>query len=174
MKPLVIELHEGLPTQPMTCSRVQGTLQQVQQEVERICEAFLGHGFPVVRVKVEAAPWNAITPQTSRDLKTEDQNRYFEHHCKVLIPETGDLEILQQVCQGHGAHLSRNAFKTLKEGGQERFVTLRMYGVALDQAQEQADLLRIHLEQAGFSCQKSIMEYCVLDTQIELDAGWGA
>lgn len=158
----------------MTCSRVQGTLEDVQQEIQRITRAFEAQGFSVVRVKVEAAPWNAITPQTVQDLTGVEDGRYFEYHCKALVSASGDVDLLQHLCRASGAHLSRNAFKIMEHGGQERFVTLRMYGVALDQAQEQAQQLKNSLEQAGFDCQKSIMEYCVLDTHIELDRGWGS
>jgi hypothetical protein len=81
----------------------------------------------VVRVKIEAAPWNEGVPRSDEDARDD---LYFEHHVKVqqLTSDLRGLVTLIRAVIGHDAHVSVNARRTRADGFQERFVTQRCHG----------------------------------------------
>lgn len=171
----MIDLGLDVPTQPMTCSRVQGDLSDVQQEISRIVQAFESHGFPVTRIKAEAAPWNSLVPTTDAQAQ-QHPDHYFEFHAKVQLMAEQPLESLKQVCQQQGAHLSSNAFQKAQDA-EQRFITLRLPQVGLQTAQLRSEELCGALQEVGFEVLKTVMEHCFLDSHLELDGGgandWG-
>lgn len=172
VKAIVIELAPGLPVQPMTCLRVAGTVQDAHDAAQRVGDQLSARGFPTRRLKIEAAPWNPGVPRTDADATAEPAGRYFEFHARVLLEGAPDLAPLAELCARHGAHLSRNPLKVRDDGQQERFVTLRCRGVGLTTTKSSAAALLQGLEISGWSVASSVLEYCIYDDYLELDAGW--
>jgi len=173
VKAIVIELAPGVPVQPMTCMRVTGTVQDAHDAARRVGDQLSARGFPTRRLKIEAAPWNPGVPRTDDDASAEPTGRYFEFHARVLLEEGTDLAVLAGRCADHGAHLSRNPLKVRDDGRQERFVTLRCPGVGLATTESRAAALLHDLAASGWTVASSVLEYCVYDDHLELDAGWG-
>lgn len=80
----------------------------------------------MVRIKVEAAPWNDGVPERDADAV---EGRYFEHHVKLLLPDAaaGTLVSLTRLLEPHQARLSRNARRQRDDGRHERFATQRCH-----------------------------------------------
>jgi hypothetical protein len=173
VKCLLIELSRGVTrSQPMANSFHHGTFQQARSEAMDLAKFLAGRGFPVLRVKIEAAPDNCDIPETDEHTKSLAPENYFEFHAKLILPGEGTIASVRAVCEPHGAHLSANVFKRLDEGKVERFVTLRQYGVGRDTADARlAELLR-SLDGIGCSPMKVVREYCVFDSNLSLDDGW--
>ena len=173
LKGIEIELSRGdFMHQPMTCSLHEGDFQEVLGNVQHIAQNLAAEGFPVTRVKLEAAPFNAELPQTNAEVVQHAPSNYFEHHLKLLLPAEADTDLLLQICEKYHAHLSRNAFKKLQDGMSERFVTIRNYGLGKAEAEQSLCDLRNAIEAVGFQVIKSITEYCVYDDCLDLDANW--
>jgi hypothetical protein len=159
--------------QPMATWRRQDTnLAQVVEEAQS-CAADLNRAaIPVVRVKVEAAPDNDEVPLDDTDAVAHAIGNYFEHHIKLLRDKTAPREALLRACERSGAHLSRNAFREVGAGQEERFVTIRSYGVGWISSERHLRQLLAVLEGLGEQILKHESEYCVYDSNIGLDAGW--
>ncbi|WP_431895115.1 HEAT repeat domain-containing protein [Nonomuraea sp. bgisy101] len=154
------------PSQPMLTLAGRGTLSE-QRSAAADCAARLrAEGFTVVRVKIEAAPWNADVPQ--EDVVTP--GRYFEHHVKVVVRD--DLIGLAELAQAHAAHVSRNARRRHGDGVHERFVTQRCRDVGLPAARRRFDALLKALESAGFAVLEAEQEFVVDDDNPGIDHGW--
>lgn len=173
VKAIVIELAPGLPVQPMTCLRVTGHYEEALGAARRLSENLTGLGFPTLRVKIEAAPWNDGVPQTDGEAAAEPAGRYFEFHARVLLAEGAALTVLSGLCTRHGAHLSRNPLKVRDDGQQERFVTLRASGVGRATTEARTAALLRGLMAAGWTADSTVLEYCVHDDHLELDGFWG-
>jgi hypothetical protein len=158
--------------QPMATWRRSSTeLSTVVDEANRLVADATTAGFAVVRVKVEADPHNSDVPVADADTADHDPTNYFEHHVKLRRVPDAPRDGLLAVCERHAAHLSRNAFR---DGGdtEERFVTLRGYGVGRTTALAGLDQLLADLRELGETVSESESEYCVHDTNLQLDAGW--
>jgi hypothetical protein len=129
-------------------------------------------GLPVVRVKVEADPSNADIPNDEADAAGQAPSNYFEHHIKLLRDRAAPSDQLLQVCVEEGAHLSRNAWREPAEGKEERFVTLRSYRAGRASSLRTLNRLLEALEQLGEQVIEIESEYCVYDSNLELDRGW--
>jgi hypothetical protein len=175
LKPVQIELSRGSHTlQQMTASVHEGTYENVLQEVQGIAQKLRIEGFNVTRIKLEASPFNEGLPENNAETVLHAAENYFEHHLKLLLPaDLGKMQTtLEHLCEQHQAHLSRNAFKKRQDGMQERFVTLRHYGLGRQEAYEALHILRSCLEKASFQVLKIISEYCVYDDHVALDSNW--
>jgi hypothetical protein len=169
-----IELARGAYVdQPMATWRRSGTvLSCVVAEAEQYADEMKSVGFPVVRVKVEAALQNDGIPVQDPDARVHDAGNYFEHHVKLLRATTAPRELLLHACEKFGAHLSRNAFRETANGQEERFVTLRTYAVGRLSSENQLQGLLAVLGEAGEEIIGCESEYCVYDTNLSVDAGW--
>jgi hypothetical protein len=168
IKPLLIGFVNDAPNQPMTCSRVRGTIADAIKTARDLSQQLRTHGFLVERVKIEAAPSNSGVP-----LEDGQHTGYFEHHAKVLM-SGAEMKTLQQLAQTHQAHVSRSAFKTRSDGWLERFVTLRGYQIGLATSEKRFAALRDSLTEGGFTVLDFVSEYCLYDTAPDLDATWYA
>jgi hypothetical protein len=169
-----IELARGEHVeQPMaTWRRGDTSLPVVLAEANR-CATELEHaGFRVVRVKVEAEPGNADVPQADADAMVHATSNYFEHHVKLLRDSGARRDDLLQACLASGAHLSRNAWREPVAGMEERFVTLRCYGTGWNSADRKLQQLIDTLQRIGEQIIEVESEYCVYDSNLELDRGW--
>jgi hypothetical protein len=159
--------------QPMATWRRQGTtLPQVIAEAEQRAAALSQANFPVVRVKVEAAPYNAEIPQLDKEASAHAPENYFEHHIKLRRAVTASKDALLHWCEENGVHLSRNAFREVTDGQEERFVTLRSYAAGWLSSQQRLHQLLAGLAALGEQVIEYESEYCVYDSNLALDAGW--
>ncbi|WP_086669408.1 nucleotidyl transferase AbiEii/AbiGii toxin family protein [Lentzea kentuckyensis] len=165
-----IELQRGdVPSQPMLTIGCTGSIDDVRAVAEgwraRLFEAELH----LLRVKIEAAPWNDGVPRTDDEA---DPARYFEHHVKVLMTGTWydwHARVFKAV-DGHDAHVSRNARRKYDDGSQERFITQRCFGVGRETAKSRLRALLGALEE--FEVLEVEEEFVVDDDALHLDNGW--
>jgi hypothetical protein len=129
-------------------------------------------GFAVVRVKIEADPSNQGVPATDAAALLQPAGNYFEHHVKLRREAAAGCDWLLRVCLDHAAHLSRNAWRELEEGFEERFVTLRSYRMGRSASEQRLQRLVAALEGAGEPIVEVESEYTVYDSNLALDAGW--
>jgi hypothetical protein len=173
VKCVLIELPEGVVrSQPMTACYHHGDIAEVIQDLERLCSAVRAAGFPLTRVKLEAVATNEGVPDLDEEAAHLPPGRYFEFHVKLLLSPDDDLETLRTCCARHTARLSRNALKSDRHGGSERFVTLRRYGVGRQAAFAALEALESDLQAAGFTIAHRQREYTLFDSAERLDAGW--
>jgi hypothetical protein len=66
----------------------------------------------------------------------------------------------------------REGSKQLVDGKQQRFITMRVYGVGYKSAQTRFDNLIALLKAKGFKLSQQQREYTVYDSNLNLDAGW--
>jgi len=173
LKFVEIELARGAtPGQPMLTLTTSGTLAGAAAAARRIAEQTRSARFEVVRVKIEAAPWNEGVPESDAEARLLGPRYYFEHHIKLVLPDDlGRDELsLAEVVERHGAHLSRNARRTRPDGLRERFVTQRCRLVGARTAGHRLDALLAALATRDIVTVER--EFVVLDSAESLDAGW--
>jgi hypothetical protein len=159
--------------QPMaTWRRGRTALPAVLADANRRAAELDALGLDVTRVKIEAAPFNEELPTRDADTLDHPRENYFEHHVKLLRAASAPREGLLRMCDTFGAHLSRNAFRDSAGGREERFVTLRSYGVGSRCSVQQFRQLLAALRESGEHVLDAESEYCVYDSAVELDAGW--
>lgn len=162
-----IELQRGeMPSQPMLTIGASGTIDEVRAAAESWRARMLQADLYVVRVKIEAAPWNEGVPQTDDEA---DPERYFEHHVKLLLPAKWHVAVFTTV-ERHNAHVSRNARRVREDYKEERFVTQRCFGVGRETAKAQLKALLEDLKQ--FEVLEIEEEYVVDDDALHVDKGW--
>lgn len=159
-------------SQPMLNLRGDGTA--VEQVGAALCVArdLAEAGFPVVRVKTEAAPWAAGVPQRDTDPLARDPALHFEHHVKLLLPGDHDRARLTAAVTPHHAHLSWNARRTRDDGREERFVTQRCHGVGRTTAERRLAALLTDLRAHPYPVVEVEREFVLHDTRLALDEGW--
>ncbi|WP_326792970.1 hypothetical protein OHA79_36425 [Streptomyces sp. NBC_00841] len=82
-----IVLDRGaMPDQPMLTETGRGTLTERQAAALLRSAELRAAGFPVIRVKIEASPWNADIPQTANEAAALSPACHVEHHVKLLLP----------------------------------------------------------------------------------------
>lgn len=173
VKSIQIELSRGdMAIQPMTCSRHKGTFQEIYQEVVQIGKQLQEQGFDVLRLKIEAHPDNIGIPLDKVEVLHHSDKNYFEHHLKVLLNTDMDLSDLLAVCEKHQAHLSSNAYKKVDSGNYQNFITTRTYHVGKQEAKAHFSALMHDVQELDIPVLKHFMEYCVFDTNIDLDKNW--
>lgn len=159
-----IKLAQGRhPLQPMVTFLDQGTLQQQLERSDHIKHALTDMGFRVVRVKVESA---------LADMQLADSRQYFESHIKIHIQSAADRDAAIKIACEHSAHLSRNARRSLDDGTQERFLTLRRYQGTGKEAAKSTSALCDSLRNAGLMILEIETEFVEFDSNLNWDAGW--
>ncbi|MGI5347851.1 hypothetical protein ACQEU8_06600 [Streptomyces sp. CA-250714] len=129
------------PDQPMVTLAADGTLGTARSAAQEAAEELAAAGCPVVRVKVEAAPWACGVPATDGEGAALGPAYYFEHHVKLLLPSGAETARLAELVVGHAAHLSRNARRVRADGQREQFVTQRCRRVGSATAGRRLDAL---------------------------------
>ena len=172
VKHILIELSTGEElVQPMTASVHRGGLREVQAEVHALARALVADGFEVVRTKIEALPRNRDLPETDEEAAREPA-RYFEYHLKIVLPAGGDLDEVRAAAGPHGGRLSRNALRRRADGGEERYVTLRVPGCGRASADARFAALEAAIEALPVTITRRVREYTVYDSNLALDRGW--
>lgn len=130
-------------------------------------------GFEPVRVKIESAPWAPEVPRRPCADEVDDERydeRYFEHHVKLLLAADADLVGLAARVVPHGAHLSWNARRVRDGGRHERFVTQRCRGVDAEGAGRAMERLLAELD--GLTVLGVEREFVLHDSDLSVDDGW--
>lgn len=156
------------PDQPMLTLLARGPLDTVAAAARAWAARLTDDGFTVVRLKVEASPFNDGVPQTGADVPPD---RYFEHHIKLVLDPAG-IGTARQISLRHGAHVSRNARRGDAHGRHERFVTQRCHDCGQPEAGRRLDALVAELAAAGLEIAEVEREYVMLDSNPAVDAGW--
>lgn len=173
IKCVIIELPCGISkNQPMTASIHRGTLNKVLQEVKQLAQKIIAEGLAVTRIKIEAMVSNQDIPKSDDEAKALPATNYFEFHVKTTLAADADLEALKQFCWQYNAHLSTNALRYLKDGYQQRFITMRLYQMGLFNARSTFKILLDALKAKNLKLDPPQLEYTVYDSNSNLDAGW--
>ncbi|MGW7366400.1 hypothetical protein ACWGI8_23935 [Streptomyces sp. NPDC054841] len=160
------------PDQPMLSGRGSGGLGGQLAAARRTARQLDAAGFPVIRTKIEAAPWNEDVPRTAAEALQLPPHCGFEHHVKLLLDDAEAIAVVRAVAEAHDAHVSRNARRGPRHGRHERFVTQRCHAVGRPEARRRLDALLTALSAAGFRYVEVEEEFVVHDDRPSADAGW--
>ncbi|MFF3708912.1 hypothetical protein [Streptomyces phaeochromogenes] len=169
-----------MPSQPMVTLTGSSSYAAESARAREVAARLRADGFVPVRVKIESSPW---APEVPREpCGTGGDERYFEHHVKLLLDADTDLDALAARVVPHGAHLSWNARRVLDSeidgtggtggtgGRHERFVTQRCRGVDAEGAGRLLELLLAELY--GFEVADVEREFVLHDSDLSVDDGW--
>ncbi|MFT3924391.1 MAG: hypothetical protein QM778_17775 [Myxococcales bacterium] len=163
---LCIELDRGAtPRQQMVTARYEGGISQALASLETLIRDLRSlTGVEVRRSKLEL---------DLRSVPSElpSHARYLEHHLKVRTQPSG-MSMLEELGRAHAGHVSKNAYKSLGAGLEERFLTQRFPLAQRADAERSLNALRTSLEQRGFVVLKSEREVVLHDDNLQLDHGW--
>ncbi|MFJ4467164.1 hypothetical protein ACIP2X_06510 [Streptomyces sp. NPDC089424] len=152
--------------QPMLTLSGSSSYAEQAARVQDVVARLRGDGFEPVRVKTESTP---CAPEVPARL-VEGDERYFEHHVKLLLDADTDLATLAARVVPHGAHLSWNARRVRAGARHERFVTQRCRGVTTDGAGLALD--RLLTELGGLTVLDVEREFVLHDSDLSVDDGW--
>ena len=163
-KPIIIELEKGdIAQQPMISKVLKDvTKEELYAKIKELEDEFENAGYEVSRTKVEV-PLEFIDEGVAAFL--DFKGKYFEWHGKV---EFSDFEELKALAEELGVHLSNNSLKGEKN---QRFLTLRAYDDKNSFKYKIAIIKRV-LAEKGYSLTKEEAEYCVFDSNKQIDKGW--
>lgn len=175
LEPLLIEAPgAAAPLQPMASCFLHGTLAEAKARVAGLARQLDTRGYPVARVKLEAVGRaSPYLPERAADL-VWGPARYFEFHLKIHLPSPAEAERLERFCSQGEGHVSRNPRRTFAGGATQRFVTLRLRELGKREAAARHTQLCHSLTEAGFQVTPGTIEFALLDTAVELDAGWAS
>jgi hypothetical protein len=159
-------------SQPMLTVPGEGTLAAQVEAAGSLSRDLASAGFRVVRVKVEAAPWNEDVPADDAAAARLGDAMYFEHHVKVVLDGRPGDGLLPGLLGRHGARLSRNARRRRADGRAEWFATQRCYRAGLLTAGSRLDSLAGALASAGWPPAEAEREFVVYDDAPSVDDGW--
>jgi len=173
MKYAEILLDRGAaPRQPMLTYHGTGTLPSQLALAQQRTGDLRGDGLDVVRVKVEAAPWNEDVPQSAAEASALTPGCYFEHHVKLALASDAEVDAVRLVGSQHAGHVSRNARRGAHDGRHERFLTQRCRLVGRPEARLRLEALLGALAGAGHDVMEVEEEFVVHDDNPGLDHGW--
>ncbi|MGW2283984.1 hypothetical protein [Streptomyces phaeochromogenes] len=169
-----------MPSQPMVTLTGSPSYAAESARAREVAARLRADGFVPVRVKIESSPW---APEVPREpCGTGGDERYFEHHVKLLLDADTGLDALAARVVPHGAHLSWNARRVRDSeidstgdtggtgGRHERFVTQRCRGVDAEGAGRLLELLLAELY--GFEVADVEREFVLHDSDLSVDDGW--
>lgn len=159
-------------SQPMLTMPGGGTLAAQVEAARSLSRDLVGAGFRVLRVKVEAAPWNEDVPLDDAAAVRLGNAMHFEHHVKVVLDDRPIDGRLPALLGRHGARLSRNARRGRADGRAEWFATQRCYRVGLLTAGSRLNSLVGALRSAGWPPVEAEREFVVYDDAPSVDDGW--
>jgi hypothetical protein len=169
-----IELDRGEhASQPMLSWLSDGTPASAESDARRVASALHAAGLRVTRLKVEAAASGGEAPVTAAQAAAQP-DLYFEHHVKLLLPASAELDRVRELAARHSARMSRNARRVRADGVQERFVTQRCYRAGRSEAAQALAALLDALAGAGWEVAEVEQEWVLVDDNPALDAGWFA
>jgi hypothetical protein len=147
---------------------------------------FADAGFTVIREKIESGVYGIDgVPQTREEMRRDSPTKYFETHLRVELQAgadkpLGDAELAHLKRLSHEfslkfgvpVPLSWNETKSV-DGVHQRFLNLRGRDMGAPEMLAQVQQLREAIRrETPFLVGKTIDEYIVFDTNLELDALW--
>jgi hypothetical protein len=156
----------------MTGSFHRGSLLDVQREAMAIGQELVRRGFDVVRTKIEQHGRLENAPETDEGARRAPRHSYFEFHAKVVLPPKAEIEDAQAISRALaavGGHLSANA---ANPSSNERFVTLRAFGLGRSNAEKRFQSLLATIAELGLPIRNRVREYTVYDSNPNTDHGW--
>lgn len=159
-------------SQPMLTHHVEGDFPFALNMANHFCHQLKSDHFFVNRIKIEVTPENDDVPQSSVEALQHPDDRYFEHHIKVLLNAEMDLRSLRTIVELHSAHLSYNALKIFPDQHQERFITQRCRRMGRDEADQRLQWLVQAIEKLDYPILKVEREFVVYDNNLALDQDW--
>lgn len=173
LKCLHIVLDRGVTeSQPMLTRHGWGDFTNELGIAVALCQSLKAEGFSAVRIKMEVASGNQGVPQSTSEARNHPQDRYFEHHIKLLLESSTEMEALVKLAEQHSAHLSRNVLRTRSDNYHERFVTQRCMAVGRDQAQQQLQKLLDAIAALEYSVMEVEEEFVIYDSNLGIDQDW--
>jgi len=173
MKYARILLDRGVtPQQPMFTYHGSGVLPAQLALAQQSVRELRADGFDVMRVKVEAAPWNEDVPRSAAEASALMPECYFEHHVKLALAGDAEVDAVRRIGTRHAGHVSRNARRGLHGGTHERFLTQRCRLAGRPEAHRRLEALVDELARAGHHVIEVEEEFVVHDDNPGLDHGW--
>jgi non-canonical purine NTP pyrophosphatase (RdgB/HAM1 family) len=173
VKALFISLPRGkTPRQPMTGAHHRGPLADIMRVVHELARELVKAGFEVIRTKIEAVGPHRDLPHSDAAAEAAPGSNYFEHHAKVVLPSVESEPTIAAAFAGLGAYLSRGAPRA--DGVEQRFLTLRSWGLGQASADARFDRVLALAAELGLALRNRVREYTVYDSSLEVDAGWMA
>lgn len=125
--------------------------------------------FNVVRVKIETEPTHYLAPKQYPVFKSS--SHYFESHIAVHTT-SNKLPLIQQLCEQHNAHLSRNPFKMLSDNNNNivQMCTVRSKD-GLSVFKHNVDKLFKDLSHIDYT-EPPIIEFALFDSNVSHDKEW--
>ena len=162
-KAILIHLARGAHQQQPMLTKVfyENGLETVVNKANLLASELKQLNFNPNRIKIEIPAYCAHLFEN----ELNNVKNYFEWHAKI---EYKQVELLTQICQQHQTHLSKNS---LKNDENQRFITLRHYGNQPDFEQRIANL-KAELTQNTWTIGKEQAEFCLYDSNVDLDKGW--
>ncbi|MEO1517452.1 MAG: hypothetical protein AAFV95_20685 [Bacteroidota bacterium] len=163
-KPIVILLPKGEHTQQPMISKIINcdSKEALAKKTRQLKNQFDTNGYEIVRVKMEVAPWDR---DKAEHLFETGPDNYYEWHGRVQLEKE---ETIRAIVKQLGGHLSRNA---LKRDPKAKLITIREYG-SEEMIKSRIHHLKTGLQQHGIEFAKEELEYCVYDSNVNLDKGW--
>ena len=156
----------------ITGSFHRGSLTSVLEEAHALSNLLSKRGFDVTRVKLESTLENPIVPTDASSASRMSSEQYFECHAKIVVPQSGPDLVLRELCERHGAHLSKNPSNVLADGKYCVFLTQRFFKMMKSQATGAFDALLADLRAHSFVISNVMHEYALIDSNIGLDEEW--
>lgn len=159
LKVVHIDLGENIPKQLMTSSKETHKKESdnlVKKWAKILSIKMAYYGFNVKRIKIE------VSPNHFKALQSVPEN-YFECHFAIINPDDRLKELFDFL------HMSKNLLK--KDEGNLQMMTFRDrcdYSFFKDKV----DLLKSEFEISGYTLKKTIVEYCLYDSNESLDDEW--
>lgn len=154
----------------MTSSNFYGKNSEAIQLCTELANNFRMEGLNVVREKVETVPWHPLSPQTTDTA----HDGYFEAH--IEIPIDNDINpytlfYLKRICSDFNAVFSQNIFKKYNDY-YVQMVTIRKHNSCRKSMENIINDFTSKLKCISISTSTPLLEFCIYDTNKELDNKW--
>lgn len=173
VKPLVVQLSEGqVPDDVMTSSSITCTPSELRDECVRILVGLEAMEWKTVRCKIECAPFHSKVAALAKEDILPFQ--YFESHIPVVMgpKETeDDWRRLRVLAEGHGLHVSANAFK-VQDNTRTIMLTCRSTIFTAEAFTAYIQYMCNFLEKCFFKAEKPVVEFAIFDSNRAHDNQW--
>lgn len=149
---------------PMTSFRFTGTREDLEVVVANVEGELRENGIDVIRTKIEIPPFDKVKGMS---------NLYYESHIQVILDKDNidaEMERLSSIAPSY-AHLSKNAFKSCKNGVHVMVTIRSQYD--LKTLQKRLKSINSHLTQHRFRISDKVeVEKVIYDSRIRHDDIW--
>jgi NTP pyrophosphatase (non-canonical NTP hydrolase) len=175
VKPILLDLQgkNGLTVMNdlMTSSVHMGSNTSAFHQLKSISKGLQEAGFEVIREKIETVPWHPGAPSKKSGVSDMPKDCYFECHLAVICNDER-LNVLKTLSTDNNCHISRNIFKRIDAEQFKIMLTYRKYSGVFEDFKTVVDTIKHNLEKNSFVVDKTIIEFSIIDTKLNHDAGW--